>query len=926
MRWQRSMVLTACVFCSLLGGGRAPQHRTLQLVWADDSTKASPADSETTRRVPSVPDPVRPPVLKVEDLLRRIDAVERELFRKKRRAKFVPARERHEQLLLLLEHPALGVSYTGSSRGTRYFAARLILLNRSKQPVVVHRGDVQLEADGKTFPLRAPSAPVGYTTLRIGGRNVSLRELRPSERLEVAPDRAAATWVVFSNLPPGNRVPKMKLSVRVGSRSVRIDVNEFCLGLLRLDIERLGPDDCLAVFTISGEMNLINLGALIDEIDRLQLQNVSRVVLYWPPETPPVDTALASWLQQSVRSSRRSTPLFSPFPTFPVIARVYLAGLSTRQGATSRSASPPARYEELARGRRRSFSRLSDAVTAALWDLYESIPRAELLRAIRRGPDLTRAAALAAAADRLPEDALPLVLRCTDDGEAVQRAALMALRYFRSARAIETLSRTACADDEALAEVAIESLAASRSPKGQQRLLELIQQGQIPLRPALVETLGHYPDSLWSDLLVRWVRKADDGVAAAALRTLVHIGHPRLETILREALESDRTNLSEAAFAELFRRRDPESQQILLQYTLRWIQTRPPTNAMYALLNQTKDNRAIPALLKHLEQVQLNRAALITTLSYLGDRSVAERLNAIYPRLQDQQERAAAIRALRRLRSPHFLERAREAIRSGHPTLVQAVCQEVQIDPDERIVQLLAEALQKIENRMAVSQICSTLASIATPSARQALQRAAKSDNAEKRNYAQNALRSLYTRSPANPFVSQGRRYSSLRDWKTAERYFTLAIQIDPELPQAYSGRGNCELLLNNLDQAKEDFRRALALDPGDGMSVAGLAIALVRLGQVDEGLQLVESSRKKFANDGLFAYNAACVYARALEQLKDETEKAKLLKKQYRDRAVADLKAAIAKGFNDFDWMKQDPDLRSLHGWPAFENLLRRP
>ena len=930
MSGHRLIVLAACAVCSLWNGGADSLGRSARRALASGFS-APASESKPARRVPSNSPALKPPSLDVSELLRRIDAVERELYRKKRRPKFVPAKERRDEVLALIEYPALGVSYTGSSRGTRYFAARLILVNQTERPVEVRSEDILLEADGKTVSMPSRPFPVGYTTLRIANRHVSLRQLQPKQRVNVPAGSAAATWVVFSNLPPGNRVPQMKLLVRIGSRRTVVDVNEFCLGLLRLDIRRLGPDDCLAVFSISGELNLINLGALIDEIDRLQLQSVTRVVLSWTREAPPVDTSLAGWLQQSVKDFRRSPSLFSPFPTFPVIARVYLAGLPTedrRAGRISASTAVRlARYEDLARGQMRSFANLSDGVTAALWDVYESVSRAELLRQIRRGPAITRAAALAAAAHRLPESTLPLVLRCkADDDAAVRRAALMALRYFASPQAVDALVETACAEDAALADVAIESLAASRAPAAQRRMLELLQTGRIPVRPTLVEILGRYPSSLWSELLVRWVREGDDRIAPAALGTLARIGHPQLDDVLREALESDRPALSEAAFAELFRRQDPESRQILLEYTLRWIKTRPPTTAMYALLNQTKDKRAIPALLKHLDQARLNRASLITVLSYLGDRSVAERLNAIYSELRQPDERAAVIRALRRLRSPHFPERASEAIRTGNATLVQAVCREIQAAPDDGAVQLLADALDSTDNRMAVSQICSTLASVATPAARRALQRAVKSGNAEKQNYARNALRSLYTRSPANPFVAQGRHHSSLWDWPTAEKYFTLAIQIDPELPQAYSGRGNCRLLLDKVEPARKDFQRAVELDPFDGMSVAGLAIALVRAGRIDDGLQLVESSRKRFANEGLFAYNAACVYARALEQLKDDTEKARALKNQYRAQAVADLKAAIAKGFNDFDWMKQDPDLRSLHGWPAFEELLRRP
>jgi hypothetical protein len=74
-----------------------------------------------------------------------------------------------------------------------------------------------------------------------------------------------------------------------------------------------------------------------------------------------------------------------------------------------------------------------------------------------------------------------------------------------------------------------------------------------------------------------------------------------------------------------------------------------------------------------------------------------------------------------------------------------------------------------------------------------------------------------------------------------------------------------------------------------------------------------------------MFNYNAACVYGRALERAtKDEqgADRDKLLE-SYKSAALSDLKKAIESGFQDFNLMKKDPDLKSLSDLPEFQKML---
>ena len=83
---------------------------------------------------------------------------------------------------------------------------------------------------------------------------------------------------------------------------------------------------------------------------------------------------------------------------------------------------------------------------------------------------------------------------------------------------------------------------------------------------------------------------------------------------------------------------------------------------------------------------------------------------------------------------------------------------------------------------------------------------------------------------------------------------------------------------------------------------------------------------RSKFPNDGLFAYNAACVYGRSAEAIAKDDKAADRDKKQadYKRLAIDDLRASLKFGFNDLEWMKKDPDLNSLHDMPEFKELAK--
>ena len=91
-------------------------------------------------------------------------------------------------------------------------------------------------------------------------------------------------------------------------------------------------------------------------------------------------------------------------------------------------------------------------------------------------------------------------------------------------------------------------------------------------------------------------------------------------------------------------------------------------------------------------------------------------------------------------------------------------------------------------------------------------------------------------------------------------------------------------------------------------VDVVGLLGALyTQAGRISDGLKMDRKLVRLQPKNATAHYNLACSLA---------------LSKRKSD-ALRSLKAAVALGYRDFDWMSQDPDLDVLKAHPLFEALL---
>jgi predicted Zn-dependent protease len=94
---------------------------------------------------------------------------------------------------------------------------------------------------------------------------------------------------------------------------------------------------------------------------------------------------------------------------------------------------------------------------------------------------------------------------------------------------------------------------------------------------------------------------------------------------------------------------------------------------------------------------------------------------------------------------------------------------------------------------------------------------------------------------------------------------------------------------------------------PRDVRTVGVLAHLYTKVGRIDEGLRMDRKLVRLLPDDPTVHYNLACSLA---------------LKGRLRDATKA-LHMAIENGYEDYEWMRKDPDLSELQSYSAYCDLL---
>ena len=872
----------------------------------------------------------------LKKLLERIGKLETEVERLKN-GQPAPANAavKDGQVLTLVDIAHVGTAYAASGQ-TRYAAIHVTLANTTGQPITLTREQISAEIDGEARKLEPIPAGVVNYSFQHGKQSYSLQSMQPAKSWKVPAGGQNSFWLVYPGLPVATTVPKCKLKLTLGDVTKEVDVNEVQRAVLGLETERIGPRGSLALLTITGTMTAFNTQSLIDEMDKLVALKVARVVLRWSADAPQPDGQILNWLNQATAMLGQPRNGNEQFPAIPgALREFHLVKFSDNDGSPDYSGY---RGNNAAQ---RVHKSAAEAVGSALRTAYLALPRDELLQEIREGHTLTRAAALAYGGGRLDAEHLPQIFQWIEDKDPeVQRAALQALSHFGEPDAVEKLVHYAKRNVEPLSSTAIESLAGSRFGTAHDALLSLLKNEEPESKKRIVQVLAKYPRPIWSETLYEFASDPRAGLHLEAVKALAQVGHPKLVDVLEAGLKSSDKPLRDFSFQTLANRTDERSEKLAVDYTLAHLKDSPPDGNMVQLLSRTKDARALPLLLEQLEGKPSDRNAVLNLLVQIGDKSVADKLAEKYSSLQPN-EKAQVLNGLKQFRHPKFREYAGAALLTNDSSLVSTAANALQQEGNPEGEKLLIEALDKQTTSHLIHNITNALSNFGTPTARAALLKAKESKDANKKNYATNALLQMRQRSPGFQYIFQAQqrlqtpvdkndKQAKTAQEKEALEFYDMAIQLDSQLAEAYAGRGKVMLRQNKLSDAGKDFEKALELklEPDDSEVITGLALARVVDGKLDDAIKLVEDNREKqikTMKDGLYVYNVACVYSRACEYLdshKDVPDRDKK-REDYRKRSLADLAQSIKQGFDDFAWMAEDPDFAALREDAEFKKLL---
>jgi len=128
--------------------------------------------------------------------------------------------------------------------------------------------------------------------------------------------------------------------------------------------------------------------------------------------------------------------------------------------------------------------------------------------------------------------------------------------------------------------------------------------------------------------------------------------------------------------------------------------------------------------------------------------------------------------------------------------------------------------------------------------------------------------------------------------------------------------------------RATGDLSEILALPAADAAQLLAIRVSLLcRERHVDEAVAATEKLRELAPLEAANLYNVACCYAlcsaAAVNDQADENDDGREACQGYADLAVEALDASVRAGWSDFEHMRKDPDLNSIHEHPGYQRLV---
>ena len=142
-------------------------------------------------------------------------------------------------------------------------------------------------------------------------------------------------------------------------------------------------------------------------------------------------------------------------------------------------------------------------------------------------------------------------------------------------------------------------------------------------------------------------------------------------------------------------------------------------------------------------------------------------------------------------------------------------------------------------------------------------------------------------------------------EYKKAIEDFSSAIAIAPQFENAYYNRGKIKSIIYGEHLASKDMKKYLELSEQNYYH----PFAYYYMGKIDKAFEIINSRIANEPDKEFHYYHRACLYS-----INGNKEK-----------ALKNLELAVDKGYDDFNQIKEDPDLDNIKLTEEFVTILRK-
>ena len=160
-----------------------------------------------------------------------------------------------------------------------------------------------------------------------------------------------------------------------------------------------------------------------------------------------------------------------------------------------------------------------------------------------------------------------------------------------------------------------------------------------------------------------------------------------------------------------------------------------------------------------------------------------------------------------------------------------------------------------------------------------------------------------------------------------AEKLYRQIIESDMFNERARISLASVCMRTDRPKEAMELLQQATKISPDDIQTESFIALAMIRLGDVEGGIQLTEKTLKEVPDIATSLrtnalYNSACAYSRASEKAENDEQRKQFVEKAFQ---LLDLSIDRELGFTEFEHAKADPDLTALQKEANWESMISK-